>query len=222
MTEKNIEDFNEQLIVEDKPKTHMYAELDDNGAVIAFHEQPSDELVKITIEEWENVLSNPSGWRVLDGKLTPYKTPHDPVQAKIDAKQFVKANIDEFKEVLLGKYTATEQAGWTTFLPEAKAFLASSNPEDAPGLSLQAAIQGAPLEVVARGITLASKITGLLPHLAAGIRSRASALIDATDGSYEAIEAVKAILATKQQALAIAIQKGDEKAVLAAATTGWE
>lgn len=140
---------------------------------------------------------------------------------KLQAKEFIRIQIDRFRGQLLGKYTETEQRGWVLFLPEAKAYLASENPGDAPGLSLQAAIEQTPLKDVAKGIIAAAGVTGMLPHLAAGVRSKANELIDATDGSPEAIKAVTDLLTAKQTAIAIAIQSGDQAAVLEAATSGW-
>lgn len=143
------------------------------------------------------------------------------VDPKLQAKEFIRIQIDRFRTQLLGKYTETEQRGWVLFLPEAKAYLASENPGDAPGLSLQAAIEQTPLKDVAKGIIAAAGVTGMLPHLAAGVRSKANDLIDSTDGSPEAIKAVTDLLTTKQTSIAIAIQSGDQAAVLEAATSGW-
>lgn len=144
------------------------------------------------------------------------------VDPKLQAKELIRIQIDRFRNQLLGKYTETEQRGWVLFLPEAKAFIASGDENDAPGLSLQSAIQQIPLINIAEGIVAAAEITGMLPHLAAGVRSKANDLIDATDGSPEAIKPVTDLLTAKQTAIAIAIQSGDQAAVLEAAISGWE
>ncbi len=191
-------------------------------------------LNEILVSSFEDVIDqdgNPTG----EKKETPPPKSKAPKQKdweiyltdagdnrKQKAKELIRINIDGFKNSLLAKYTQTEQQGWPLFLPEAKAFMASENLEDAPGLSLQAAIEQAPLKDVAEGIIAAATITGMLPHLAAGVRTRATALIDATDGTVEAIKAVTDLLEAKQAAIGFAIQSGDQQAVLAAATSGWD
>lgn len=57
---------------------------------------------------------------------------------------------------LTANYTDTEEKGWIAMLGEAQAFEQSGNPEDAPGLALDALIRGDTLEDRAAAVLAAA------------------------------------------------------------------
>jgi len=212
------QNFDRWNLIDDKPTnifeySAFYVSKD--GDKFGFKGEEDWQYLKCAFEDELIKAGDTEQWRV--------KTETDFTADRIaKAKSNVVANIDAFKNSLFAKYTDTEQQGWLAFLPEAKIFVESGNPQDAPGLSLQAATRGIEIMDIARGIIFAAQLTGLLPHLAAGIRGRANDLLDATDGSEAEIAAIMELLATKQVMIKSAILAGDAQAVMQAASTGWD
>lgn len=141
---------------------------------------------------------------------------------KQEAKERIRTAIDGFADRLLAKYTDTAQKGWSTWLQYAKAYKSTGNPDDAGSLVLNASIRNIPLEERVEQILQAAQITALLPDLADGFQARANALIEASSGTFEDIQEIEEMLINKQTAIALAIQSGDQQAVLAEATQGWD
>lgn len=176
-------------------------------------------------KDWQAINCNFDDELIKESGVWRVKTDEDrQVEAKDIAKNAVRIQIDTFKDQLLGKYTDTEQQGWSVLLPQAQKFIETGEEADAPSIVLRAAgdIRKRKPKELAQGIVFASKITALLPDLASVIRSNANYMIDETDGSAEAIKSVTDFLKAKQAAIGVAIQSGDQQAVFAAAATGWE
>lgn len=213
--------FDGEKVVDVREQNEWLVETSEQGMPIkrhpSFYENSEFQIIKCAFDADLVQDDKTAVWRV--------KTDADTqLEAKDVAKKAVRISIDLFKGELLGKYTDTEQQGWSVLLPQAQKFIETGEEADAPSIVLRAAgdIRKRTPKELAQGIVIASKITALLPDLASVIRSNANYMIDATDGTAEAIKAVTELLEAKQTAIALAIQSGDQKVVLAAATTGWE
>lgn len=147
------------------------------------------------------------------GKVADYVPPvYDAAAAKEAAKMQSIEYIDQLREQLTGRFTKAEQDGWIKTLDEAHALIADQNAA-APGVRLQAKIEGIDALDLAKGIVAASGITSMIPNLAAGFRSKANSLIEATDGSQEQLAKVFEQLRGLGEAIASAVATRDQNAL---------
>lgn len=153
-----------------------------------------------------------------DGMLVFIGDQADILQA---VKKLIINEIDELSAKLTANYTGTEKEGWISMLSEAEAFTQSGNEDDATGLVLGARIRGDTLENRVAAVLTAAQVTGLIPDLASGMRSRSNAMLATAADDPKEIVAVLATLASKGQAILAAAVAGDRDEIIELATTGW-
>jgi hypothetical protein len=163
--------------------------------------------------------------QVVTGPLADLKARFDTLigaQRQAEAIVAVANKVDELADRFVARYTKTEAKAWATWLEEARAFNASTDPADAPLLSIEADVRGETIESRVAEVIAAAEITGLIPSIASGARGRAEAMIAASNGDPAVIDAVLDKLSAKGDALLAAAAQGNRAEMITLATTDWE